>query len=495
MKKQEAKKQKVNKHPDWQMTGSERRWYYAGDSGRMFAASIISQYMTVFLMFQSISTAAVATSMLVVKIIDALDDVVFGFFIDKFNPQNIPGLRRIAGKGKYMPWYRSTFWTFPMATILFFLMPNSLSDGAKIAWFTVFYLLYDLTCTLSEVPMNSMVMTLTESPTERTQILTVKGVIMVVAAIAFAVVSQFLISEAVGLPITSVAIGFSVMFLLLMLPMCFKVKEHNTELKNVESEKVDEKYTLKDMAQCVITNKYILISFLSTLVFSCLQTGAGVQVFIGFYVFHDSNLYSMIMLLAFIPGIILSALSSKIVAKVGKRNGLIGIMLIAGVCTVIQYFMFGKAKTIFIIIGAICAIPNAVFAIMRQYIAPDTIEYTRYKTGKDCSGIFYALNSFITKATAGVASAMALYILTFSGWKEMEATSFADLAAQGATQTPEAIQALWNCGYLIPAIGAFAAAIILFFYKLRDSDAELMGKCNAGTITREECEAQLSRKY
>ena len=34
-----------------------------------------------------------------------------------------------------------------------------------------------------------------------------------------------------------------------------------------------------------------------------------------------------------------------------------------------------------------------------------------------------------------------------------------------------------------------------FFYKLRDKDVELMAKCNAGEITREECEAQLSRRY
>lgn len=491
------KRQKENRHPDWQMTGSERKWYYIGDTGRVFAATVITQFTTVFLLFQHISTTAVATSMLIVKIIDALDDVLFGYVIDRFQPSKSKKLGRLAGSGRYMPWYRMTFWTFPMATIIFFLMPQGMPNGAKILWFTVFYLLYDLTCTLSEVPMNSMVMTLTESPSERNQILTVKGVIMVIAAVAYGVISQFLISEAVGLPVTVVAIGSCIFFFLMMIPMCFKVKEHNTELKNTEEEKngEEQKYSFKDMLSCVFTNKYIFIYFASILVFSCLATGVGVQVFIGFYVFQDSNLYSMIMLLAFVPGILLSAVSGKIAGKIGKRNGLLGIMLIAGVCTVIQYFLFGRAKTLFIIIGAICALPNAVFSIMRQYIAPDTIEYTRYKTGKDCSGIFYSLNSFLTKATAGVAGSLGLFILAASGWKEVQADSFADLAAQGVTQSEGAIRALWNCGYLIPAIGCFGAAAILLFYNLKDRDAELMAKCNAGTITREECEAQLSRKY
>ena len=32
-------------------------------------------------------------------------------------------------------------------------------------------------------------------------------------------------------------------------------------------------------------------------------------------------------------------------------------------------------------------------------------------------------------------------------------------------------------------------------FVVKDKDIELMAKCNAGEITREECEAQLSRKY
>ena len=487
---------KKQKHADWQLTGAERKWYYVGDTGRMFAGSIITQYLTVFLMFQHISTAAVATSILIVKIIDALDDVLFGYIIDRFNPTKIKGLRRIAGKGKYMPWYRSTFWTFPLATILFFLMPAGMSEVAKVAWFTVFYLLYDLTYTLSEVPMNSLVMTLTENTSERNQILTAKGVITVIAAVGFAVIGQFLISEAVGLSITTVAVGLAIFTFVMMLPMGFKVKEHNTELKNTGAEeKTEEKYSVKDMIRCVFTNKYIFIYFVSTLIFSCLATGTPLQVFVGFYIFNDSNMFSLIMLIAFVPGIVISALSGKIVGKIGKRNGLLFSFLIIGVCTIVQYFLFGQDKMLFVIIGAVCAVPNAVFAVMRTYIAPDTIEYTRYKTGKDCSGIFYALNSFLTKATAGVASALGLYIMALAGWKEVQAESFADLAAQGIEQSASAIQALWNCTYLIPAVGCFVAGAILLFYNLKDRDAELMAKCNAGVITREECEAKLSRKY
>lgn len=78
----------------------------------------------------------------------------------------------------------------------------------------------------------------------------------------------------------------------------------------------------------------------------------------------------------------------------------------------------------------------------------------------------------------------------------MVGDSFADLAAQGVTQTPQALDTLWMLGYLIPAIGFVIAAVLLYaFYNLKDKDAALMAQCNAGKITREECEAQLTRKY
>ena len=48
---------------------------------------------------------------------------------------------------------------------------------------------------------------------------------------------------------------------------------------------------------------------------------------------------------------------------------------------------------------------------------------------------------------------------------------------------------------LIPAIGTLLSIVVMAFYSLKESDVKLMAKCNSGEITREACEAQLSRKY
>lgn len=489
-------KEKKIKHPDWQMSRSEKGWYYVGDTARLFCSSLVVGYMTTFLMFQGINMASLATAMLIVKIIDSVDDVLFGFIIDKIDIKNWKIFRKLAGDGRYMPWYRLFFWTFPVATILFFMMPKNSSDAVKIVWFFVTYLMYDFTCTLTEVPMQSMITTLTDSPSERNSILTVKGVINVIAAIGMAVVVSALLSENVGVPLKDIGIGSSLIFLVMMLPMVFKVHEHNTELKNVEQEGSQENYSFKDMLRCVTTNKYIMVYFLAVIVSTIFGTRAAVESFLGFYIFHDSMIFTYVMLIGFIPGIILSGFCGKIADKVGKRNFLAFIFALLTASSLILYFFGRGNKVFFIVAGGLLAIPNALVSVVRTYIAPDTIDYTRYKTGKDCSGIFYSLQSFINKALNGVVGSIALYILALSGWQEVQGESFADLAAQGVTQTPQALDALWSLGYLIPAIGLGLAAILLYaFYNLKDEDAALMAQCNAGKITREECEARLSRKY
>jgi Na+/melibiose symporter-like transporter len=491
-----TKKERVNKHPDWRLSRSEKNWYYVGDTARLFCTSLVGSYMTMFLMFQGINTASLATAILLVKIIDSVDDVLFGYIIDRIHIKEWKLFQKFAGEGKYMPWYRLFFWTFPVATILFFLMPKGAPDSLKIVWFFVTYLFYDFTCTLTEVPMQSMVTTLTDSPSERNSILTVKGVITVIAAIGMATVVSALLSENVGVPLKNIGIGGALIFLAFMLPMVFKVNEHNTELKNVENEGSQEKYSFKDMINCVFTNKYILIYFLTVIISTIFCTRTAVEGFLGFYIFQDSMVFTYVMLIGFVPGIILSAFCGKLADKFGKRNLLAFIFVLLTVATLIIYFFCHDNKAMFIVVGGLCAIPNALVSVVRTYIAPDTIDYTRYKTGKDCSGIFYALQSFLNKALSGLVGSVALYILAVFEWKEVVGDSFADLAAQGVTQSETALSALWNLGYLIPAIGFGISAILLYaFYNLKDKDAELMAKCNAGQITRAECEAQLSRKY
>lgn len=487
------RKEKKAQPEGWKTTRKERRNYILGDFGRYLEGNIVTLMMSTFLIFQGIDLTAVAGVMLLVKIVDAFDDVIFGFLVDRIHPEKISALRKLVGKGKYLPWYRLTFFMFPIFTALFFCMPKSWPDGAKMIWFVVFYLLYDLTYTLVEVPTNSLIVTLTDNLEERNSILQTKTILAAVGLIGVGMIWTILISEYVGMPIREMALLSSVIFFFMMLPLARGVKEHNAVLANADQEE-NEKYTFKDMWLCVRTNKYLMVLLISTVITSCLATGGAVGNLVSYYHFGSSLVMVVPILLAFVPQLLAQMQTKKLCRRFGKLKVFIFTGLLGGMIQLMIYFV----GPIFVICCALLVIQapfSNVSLVAKSFFLPDTIEYTRYMTGKDCSGICNALQSFVTKLTSSVSASLGLFILGLSDYIPVQADSFEDIAAAGVVQPPQAMDCLWMIYALIPLIGTVLGVAVMVFYRLPDRDVELMAKCNAGEISREECEARLSRKY
>ena len=215
----EKTKKTVLDKSSWLTTKKQRVKYYVSDLGRTCEGALVTTFMTMFLLMQGINPAKIAGIMLAVKIIDSFDDVIFGFLIDKLHLDKLSKLKKIVGEGKYLPWFRLTFWMFPIFTVIFFMMPQDISETAKLIWFGVSYLLYDLTYTLVEVPMNSLAVSITDNLEERNVIIQNRqilnsGIIMIIGAVFYA-----LVSEMVGLPIKWVVFGSSIIFFAMMVPM------------------------------------------------------------------------------------------------------------------------------------------------------------------------------------------------------------------------------------------------------------------------------------
>ena len=124
-----AKTERANRHPDWRLTGKERFNYYLSDTGRLFGTAVFQTFMTSFLALRGVNLTLLAGVMLVLKMIDAVDDVLFGFLIDKLKITEWKVFKKLTGEGKYLPWYRLTFFLFPLFTIVFYVMPSGSRSG------------------------------------------------------------------------------------------------------------------------------------------------------------------------------------------------------------------------------------------------------------------------------------------------------------------------------------------------------------------------------
>jgi len=449
----------------------------------MFGLNVIFALVTVFLAtyltMQGISPVMAAPVLLIVKVWDAVNDVIFGGLFDKFKFK----------KGKFVPWLKISLPFVPLATVLMFAIPN-LSPTAKLIWFAVMYIFWDTVYTLCDVPIFGLVTTMTGNQEERTAIMSyTKLYVAAGLALAYALGTS-LVSQGIGFSYTTTAIICAVIALAAMIPLSLRGKERNYD----ETAK-EENFTFKEMFQYLKGNKYLLIFYGGFVVSGCLNSAAGLGMFVSYYLFGDELFNLLLGAMSMVPIVILAVLIPSIIKKIDKFKLFYWCCVASAAIGVVIYLVGYQNRKLFIVLNVLRAIPAAFSAFLLYMFTPDCAEYGKFKTGTDARGITFAIQTFSAKLTASVSTPLGLALIGFFGFKSYAAESFAELSAMGATQTPGALNGLWLSYALFPLVGAVLQVILLRFYKLNDKDVQVMSDCNAGRITREEAESKLSRAY
>lgn len=469
-------------HPDWTLSFGERQSYYWYLMGQNVFYNLITMFLITYLAMSGVDPLKSSVVVLIVKVWDAVNDIFFGGLFDLVKFKKL--------KGKFMPWIRISVGIIPVISALLFLAPTQSSETVKLIWFAVFYILWDSVYTLCDTPIYGMVTTLTANFDERSALMSYAR-IFAYAGMGFAqLLGTVFISRYVGLSYGLTAIILSVCGFVFMLPLSIIGKEYNY---NAESN--DEKFTFKQILQYLPKNRYLLLYFLSYIILGALSTQNSIGLLVSFYLF-DNEMFSLILgIIATVPSLIASLLVPVIIKKMDKYHLFVICSITVTVMSFIIYFVGYSNVWIYIALNTIRAIPGGIIAITQFMFTPDCAEYGRFKTGVDAKGITFSIQTFSSKLTAALNSALALFVLGLFGWISVEADSFEQLKEMYdlgiGMQTDLAIKGLWIVNALVPAIGNLLALIPLYFYKLRDKDVKIMTAVNAGEMTKEEGQALL----
>lgn len=482
-------------HPDWKTSLKERLSYSTGFSASVGESVLLQVWLTTYLLMTGMDVGVTAVALLIIKTIDAVDDMLFGWIVDRFNPANNRFLRKIVGTGRFIPWLRLCFAVMPVAVVLLYHIPEGVSEWVKVTWFCTAYLLADIGYTILDVPMNALLTTMTEEGGERDSIIMLRSFFMLLIAGSVYLGVTVLISEHVGISISSAITIFSVIMLICILPMIFNVRERAIMAVHTQEEEPLRKFTFVESIKCLLQNRNLLAHQCGSLISGCLATGSAVSLFASYYLFGDS-LFSLVLS---VPTMVLTSLITFFVPKWARKhdkNRMRMVCLTIGLVTgPLIYFVGYKNIPLYLVVFFLNLIPTSIAGAISSYLVPNCIEYGKYKTGKDATGISFALGTFTAKFPSAIASSLGLWLLGLYGWVSIEAESFAEIAALGITQSESAIHGLWAITAGYPLIGTVLAYICYLFYNLTDKDAAIMAKCNTGEITREEAEKLLSKKY
>ncbi|MBO4886717.1 MAG: MFS transporter [Firmicutes bacterium] len=394
----------------------------------IFMSTLFMIYMTDYAGLGAWGATLATTLLLVARIIDAVDDPIQGFIMDR---------GKIGKHGKYKPFFMLSIAMTTIGTIALYSLPNAITSMPIVVtiWVIFFYFVYDIGTSFYN--QNLLFRTMTNDPEQRAKLLVgprlwvmilgMIGSFMTAIAVSIQAVvgsykTAFTILAAVGMGISTIVsvIGW------------FLVKE-----KHVVEQDEDEKVKFSDFFELIKTNKPMMLNFFKgiftgfiwTFLFAApsyyvkwaycadLSTGAVNMELFATY----SMIVSLMMLLPLILGTvvanpILKALKGDFV-KMHRidlaAQGAGGLLMFLGQITGILQ----KTPAFFFIVMFLMALAIGIDFIPGSSISMEVMDYTIYSTGKDRSALTGVLERFLEKAQTAVSSAIVGSVLIAIGYQ------------------------------------------------------------------------------
>ncbi len=439
---------KKAKNDKYLTTGFERFSYFGFFLGQNIIYVIQLQYLSYFLTEEvGISLGTVAMMLGISRVWDAINDPIMGAVIDKVRFRS----------GKFLPWIRISTFLIPFFLLAMFVNPASIfGAGApmavKIGFSLAAILLWDFSYTLSDAPIFSLATVMTDRIYERDKLMSSGRMASALAAISSAVYAT--IKAEVG---TTATVGvYCVLALAFMIPIMFSAKERVNHPSN--------DIGFADIFKYLFRNKPLFVFYIGYLAIAATNTLQPLAIYFARYNLGDEGMTTMIMAAAIVPVIIVAPLLPSLINRFGKKPLTIFSSIAAVILCGVQYFTGYGNLWLFLVIAAVRVVFMQIPLLLYGMFTADCIEWCAYKTGKRTEGISFSLQTLMTKFGGSLVTIIGLAIMGAFGYVE-----------QAQTQSASALDGIWLCMTLLPAIGYVVMLVIMaFFYKLDEKEVEKM---------------------
>lgn len=436
--------------------GQNILWGYAG-------------YVETFLTDIGIAAATAAMILLGPKLWDAVNDVVFGYLMDRYTFKN--------GQ-KFLPWVRVGTAAIGITTVALFAIPASVNQPLKILWFLIAYILFDISYTILDAPAYAITTVMTSDVDERTSIIA-GGKLWAMLGGVVATLLVPILRPMLGWFVACVV--FVAVSLVLMIPMLFAVKERHSAAAQAA-----ENPSFHEMIHYLKNNRYLIVTLIAFLLLGLASLEQKMAIYMGRICLGQENTATLVAGGAAVSVILVSAVVPKLSRKWDRFHVLCAGLTFAIVMNIVAYFVGYDNLLMAIVMTMLKCTGFGFWSVVIYTLIADTVEYGTYKSGTRAAGISFSLQTFVAKLKNGLIGAIVLLSLSAVGFVEGE----------GAIQPAGVADGVWALFCLLPAAGfAIALIILMAFYKLRTKDVQIMSQYNNGELSQAEAEAQLADRY
>lgn len=149
--------------------------------------------------------------------------------------------------------------------------------------------------------------------------------------------------------------------------------------------------------------------------------------------------------------LVVAPLSVPISRKIGKKEAAVVGMLLSGGIFSLMYFLHIKSVWLFLGLSAVGYLGLGFFNTVIWANITDVIDAQEVKTGRREDGTVYAVYSFARKVGQALAGGIGGWALSVIGYE-----------SAATTQTEEVLRGLYATSTIVPAVGFFAVALILW---------------------------------
>lgn len=396
--------------------------YGSGDIAGNVVYAFLSAFVMIFLTDTvGLNAGIVGTLIAVSKLFDGVSDIFFGSMIDKTHSR----------MGKARPWMFYGYFGCAVCLVAIFIIPADISEFAQYAWFFIAYTLLNAGFyTANNIAYSALTALVTKNNHERVQMGSIRfmfafGTSMLIQTITVGCVA-YLGGDAGAW--RTIAIIYAIVGLISNTLSVLSVKELSPEelaqgeggqdSQRLNEQKQEETYSLLEAFQLLIQNKYYLMICVSYILMQIYSATLNMGIYFMTYVLKNANLLGVFSWAINIPMIIGLLFTPSLVArwkgmyKLNLSGYTLGTVGRLGV--VIAGYM--GSVPLMLICTAVAAIGMSPLQGDMNALIATCSEYTYLKTGRRVDGTMYSCTSLGTKLGGGIGTAVAGWLLAYSGY-------------------------------------------------------------------------------
>ena len=410
-----------------------------------FACNLIWQMISLYLLYfytdvMSLSAKSIAFMFVVTRFIDGGTDLLIGYCIDHTRTR----------WGKSRPYFLFGAIPFALFAVLAFSVPD-ISQSGKLIYAYVTYIGLSFTYTVVNIPMASILPSLTTDTQERTALSTTRKFF---AFLGSTVVSSTALKLVDSLGKGSEALGFRIVMIIFGFIGCllfFFTFATVKERVNTAAESVSLKESLMSLGK----NKPWLI-FALNIIFMWtgffLQTSAIVYYYTA--VIGSKELSVTIATIMSIVPMAANFLVPALAGRMGKRNLYVGSAAIQLAGLVVILFA-GINHGAILAVAVVTALGYGMKESIYFSMQADPVDYGEWKTGINTAGSLSAINGFLGKVAQAAAGGISGVLLAWGAYQ-----------GGASAQSSNAVLAIKAMYLYIPMLLLICSIVTMLFYNL-----------------------------